>query len=197
MSWSLLKVQANLGRWRVFFRLESKEGERKMQSDIGILALGNLLRRDEGVGIHVLNRLREELPFAVEILDGGTSGLELLGFFESKRHIIILDAVDAGVAPGEVVEWKREEIPVYATGKLSLHQMSFAEVLYWAQFTGGIPEEIVVIGVQPDCLDWGTDLTEKTENSMPEAVERVLACLNRWNAGKLTGSRDCETEESP
>lgn len=132
-----------------------------MPSTIGILALGNLLHRDEGVGIHVLNSLREQLPCEVEILDEGSSGLELLGFIENKRQLIILDAVDA------------------------LYQMSFAEVLYWAHFTGGIPEEIVVIGVQSDSLDWGTDLTQKAKESLPKAVEKVLACLNRWNTGQI------------
>ncbi|MHB1652291.1 MAG: hydrogenase maturation protease [Desulfitobacteriaceae bacterium] len=159
--------------------------------EIGVLALGNLLRRDEGVGIHILELLRERLPSGVELLDGGTSGMELLGFLEKKRRLIILDAVDAGVSPGEVIEWKEHEVPMYTTGKLSLHQMSFAEVLYWAHFTGGIPDEIVVVGVQPESLDWGVELTERTRESLPVAVDKVLACLARWgspNSGQDTVS---------
>lgn len=163
-----------------------------IQSDeVGVLALGNILRKDEGVGIHILNLLRERVPAGVELFDGGTSGMELLGFLEKKRRLVVLDAVDAGADPGDVIEWKKDEVPMYATGKLSMHQMSFAEVLYWAHFTGAIPEEIVVIGVQPESLDWGVELSEKTKSSLPEAVDKVLECLTKW------GSLPSGTETHP
>ena len=148
--------------------------------DIGILALGNLLRRDEGIGVHILRALREHVPENIEMVDGGTGGLELLSFLESKKRLIILDAVNADVKPGEVIEWRTEEVPIYTTGKLSLHQMSFAEVLYWAHLTGGLPEEIVVIGIQPDSLEWGTELTARAAAGIPTAIDKVLSCLKRW-----------------
>lgn len=152
----------------------------QLKDGIGILALGNLLRRDEGIGVHILHALRAQISEDVEMMDGGTSGLELLSFLESKKRLIILDAVNAGGSPGEVIEWGTEEVPMYATGKLSMHQMSFAEVLYWAHLTGGLPDEIVVIGIQPDSMEWGTELTEKAAAGIPAAVNKVLSCLERW-----------------
>lgn len=147
---------------------------------IGILAVGNLLRRDEGVGLHLLELLKDRVPPEVELLDGGTSGLSLLSFIESKKHLIILDAVDDGRAPGEVVVWQGDDVPKYTKGKLSLHDMSFAEVLYWAHFTGNMPKEIVVVGIQPENLDWGTELSEAAHQSLPEAVAKVIKYLEQW-----------------
>ncbi|MDI6812801.1 MAG: HyaD/HybD family hydrogenase maturation endopeptidase [Desulfitobacteriaceae bacterium] len=152
----------------------------QLNDEIGILALGNLLRRDEGIGVHILQALQGQIPEQVEIMDGGTSGLELLGFLESKKRLIILDAVNAGVDPGEVIEWGKDEVPMYTTGKISMHQMSFAEVLYWAHLTGGLPDEIVVIGIQPDSMEWGIDPTKKAAEGIPTAVSKVLSCLERW-----------------
>lgn len=154
--------------------------------DIGILALGNLLRQDEGVGIHLLAMLREYVPPEIELMDGGTSGLKLLDFIERKNSLLVLDAVDAGRAPGEVVEWQGDDIPRYCTGKFSLHQMSFAEVLYWAHFTGSLPQNIRVIGVQPQSMEWGTELTSTTQQSLPVALTKVLSCLENWGVPVVT-----------
>ncbi|WP_170932729.1 HyaD/HybD family hydrogenase maturation endopeptidase [Desulfosporosinus sp. FKB] len=157
-----------------------KKVNREGQIEIGILGLGNSIRQDEGVGIHLLERLRNDLPPEIVLLDGGTDGLRLLEFVENTKRLIVLDAVEAGKKPGEVVVWRGDDVPKYTSNKLSVHQMNFAEVLYWAGFQGCSPDEIVVIGVQPENLDWGTELTETLQRSIPEALNQVHACLEEW-----------------
>lgn len=147
---------------------------------VGILALGNLLRKDEGVGQHLLERLRYILPAGVAMLDGGTSGLELLGFLEHKKYLLILDAVDAGGKAGDIVLWEGESVPRYTELKLSEHQMNFAEVLYWTHVVGAAPEKIAVIGIQPASLEWGLGLSETVKASVPLALEKIKACLQEW-----------------
>lgn len=167
----------------MFINLRKRREVMVLQTgNVGVLALGNILRQDEGVGIHLLSKLRGRLPENVELLDGGTSGLELLSFLERKERLIVLDAVDDGAEPGEIIEWSEKEIPKYTSGKLSVHQMSFAEVLYWSHFIGAIPDEIIVIGIQPQSLNWGTGLTETVQRSLLEALEKVLNHLQRWGA---------------
>ena len=151
-----------------------------LESNIGVLALGNLLRMDEGVGIHLLQALRGHLPLDVETLDGATSGLELMDFIERHQRLIVLDAVDAGQAPGQIIQWDNDQVPRFTTKKLSLHQMGFAEVLFWGEFTGISPEEITVVGIQPQSLDWGIELTETVQKSVPKAVEVVLGHIESW-----------------
>jgi len=151
-----------------------------LKTNIGVLALGNLLRTDEGAGIHLLESIKEQFPSDVEYLDGATSGLELLDFIQRSKRLIVLDAVDSGKPPGEIIEWCEDEVPRYACNKLSLHQLNFAEVLYWGQFTGDMPEKTVVIGIQPESLDWGLELTETTRRSLPGAASIVLKYINTW-----------------
>ncbi|NLI92748.1 MAG: hydrogenase maturation protease [Peptococcaceae bacterium] len=148
--------------------------------EIKILGIGNLVRQDEGVGIHLLQSLEGILPDGIELLDGGTGGLALLDFVESAGKLIILDAVDAAKEPGEVIVWRQEQVPYFLAAKMSVHQVSFAEVLNLAKFRGNYPEEIAVVGIQPETLDWGTELSEPVKNSLQAAVKAVLGLLEEW-----------------
>jgi hydrogenase maturation protease len=153
-------------------------------SNIKILGVGNLVRQDEGLGIHLLqalqNKLPPVLPAGIELLDGGTGGLILLDYVESAEKLLILDAVAAGREPGEIVIWQKEEIPYFIAPKMTVHQVSLAEVLHWAKFRGKYPQDIVVVGIQPKCLDWGTKLSEEVRNSLPAALHEVLSILKKW-----------------
>jgi hydrogenase maturation protease len=57
------------------------------------MGIGNYLMGDEGIGVHVANRLEAaSLPANVDIVDGGTGGLHLLGHFEGYDTIVLIDA---------------------------------------------------------------------------------------------------------
>ena len=128
-----------------------------MTKRITVLGVGNLLRTDEGVGVHAVRALagrhREDMP-EVDFLDGGTLGLNLLPFIEEAISLLILDAVDADASPGTVIELSGESIPQYAGIKLSEHQVTLQEVIGLARFRGRLPERMVLIGIQP--ADLGT-----------------------------------------
>ena len=90
-----------------------------------VMGLGNLLWADEGFGVRVAERLYAHYhwPEYVEIVDGGTQGLNLLGYVESASHLLILDAIDYGLEPGTLRTYAGERIPAYLSAKkMSLHQ---------------------------------------------------------------------------
>jgi hydrogenase maturation protease len=147
-----------------------------------ILGLGNTLNRDEGLGVHALQTLadRLSLPASVELVDGGTLGLNLLPIVEDSSHLLLLDAVDAGQAPGTVVELRQDQIPLYTGIKLSQHQASFQEVLGLASFRGKLPEHLHLIGAQPVDLSNGTELSSAVAAVMPDIAVRAEARLRAW-----------------
>lgn len=107
-----------------------------------VMGLGNLLWADEGFGVRVAERLYAHYhwPEDVEIVDGGTQGLNLLGYVESASHLLILDAIDYGLEPGTLRTYAGERIPAYLSAKkMSLHQNSFSEVLALADIRGHLP----------------------------------------------------------
>ena len=67
-----------------------------------VLGIGNLVMSDDGVGVKVVQQLQREYRFAknVEIMDGGTLGLDLLPKLEGIDHLIVVDAVETGRKPG-------------------------------------------------------------------------------------------------
>jgi hydrogenase maturation protease len=115
-----------------------------MKNKIALMGLGNILLRDEGVGVHVLNAIKERYTFfpPVELIDGGTLGLDLLPFFESHEKILIVDAVDFGRKPGYVEQIEGDDIPDVLLPKLSVHHIGLSDVLFAAKLMDTKPEKI-------------------------------------------------------
>jgi hydrogenase maturation protease len=147
-----------------------------------VLGLGNILNRDEGLGIQALKLLDTQLGEhpEVELLDGGVLGLNLLMIVEDCSHLLILDAVDAKKAAGTLIELTKEEIPLYAGVKLSQHQVTFQEVLGLANIRGNLPEKLHLIGIQPEDLSIGLGLSPLVEGSLPQVVSQAQKVLISW-----------------
>ena len=157
--------------------MEAGTGKRKI-----VLGLGNTLNRDEGLGVFALGPVRERLrdDDGVEILDGGVLGMALLPLVESCSHLLLLDAVDTGAPPATVTELSREEIPLFARLKLSLHQLSFQEVLQLANIRGNLPSRLHLVGAQPVDLSIGYGLSPEIEAVLPEIADRAVRILGSW-----------------
>jgi len=147
-----------------------------------VLGLGNALNRDEGLGVHCLEPLRERLKDfpAIDILDGGVLGLDLLPLVESCSHLVILDAVDARKPPGTVIELRRDEIPLFSRVKLSCHQVTFQEVLQLAGVRGNLTNHLHLVGAQPADTSTGFGLSPIIVPLVPEIVDRAVAVLKKW-----------------
>jgi hydrogenase maturation protease len=147
-----------------------------------VLGLGNTLNRDEGLGVHCLQPLQERLEDfpAIDVLDGGVLGLDLLPLVESCSHLLILDAVDARKPPGTIVELSRKEIPLFSRFKLSWHQVTFQEVLQFAEVRGNLPEHLHLVGAQPADISTGFGLSPVITPLVPEIANRVVAVLKKW-----------------
>lgn len=147
-----------------------------------VLGLGNTLNRDEGLGVFSLEPLRARLSGTgeIELLDGGVLGMSLLPLVESCSHLLLLDAVDTGAPPGTVTELAREEIPLFARLKLSLHQLSFQEVLQFANVRGNLPKHLGLVGAQPADISIGVGLSQEIKAVLPEIADRALVILKEW-----------------
>jgi hydrogenase maturation protease len=151
--------------------------------DIAIIGLGNILLRDEGVGVHAANTIKQRYTFSpdVEIIDGGTMGLDLLPIFEGRDKVLIIDAVDFGREPGHIGMIENDNIPSVLNSKLSVHHINLSDVLFAAKLMDISPSEICLIGIQPQSLDVGLDMTGEIKGKIETLIDAVIGKLKEWN----------------
>jgi hydrogenase maturation protease len=145
-----------------------------------VIGLGNPLMRDDGLGLAALDRLRATRPRHVELIDGGTWGMNLLPILESADRVLLLDAVDRGLEPGTPIELSGAEVPRYLAVKLSPHQIDLRDVLALAEWRGTLPRELVVIGMQPARVEMGTELSDVLASRLDAMVANARDRLDRW-----------------
>ncbi|MES0350490.1 MAG: HyaD/HybD family hydrogenase maturation endopeptidase [Desulfobacteria bacterium] len=145
-----------------------------------VLGVGNLLLSDEGVGVHVANKLMEmDLPPEVDVVEGGTDGFRLMNVVTGASRLIVVDAVKGGGPPGSIYRFDIEDAPTYPDEyKTSVHQIGILEVVHLSELIGEAPET-TIIGVEPKSLDMGMELSPEVEAKVSRIIELVLEEVNR------------------
>lgn len=147
-----------------------------------VIGLGNPLMGDDGLGLRVCERLVTgwHIPPDVEVVDGGTWGMNLLPTIEDASSLLLLDAIDRGLPPGTPIVLTRDEIPRALSLKVSPHQVDLREVLALAQLRGTLPGRLTMLGVQPQRVELGEGLSPSVEAQVDTVVESALEQLRRW-----------------
>lgn len=141
-----------------------------------IFGAGNLILSDEGFGVHCINYLEEhyDFPEEVELFDGGTLGIMVTHKIEEADRVYIVDTVETAGAPGEVFRFEKEDIMLNRLPvKLSPHQIGIQEMLFISEMRGGCPPRISLLGVIPETLDAGNELSGTVGERLPQ-VARLL-----------------------
>lgn len=140
-----------------------------------ILGVGNLLLKDEGVGVHVVNQLaKEELPDHVEVLDGGTSGADLVDVIANRTKVVVIDATEGDGEPGTLYRFTVHDL-VRRVGSIgSLHEFGFLDSYLMSVQLKCPPAEVVIVGVQPRDVGFGLDLSDSVRNEIPKVIKLVM-----------------------
>jgi hydrogenase maturation protease len=137
--------------------------------------------QDEGVGVRAVEWLQAHCVAPdVQMLDGGTMGLDLLHYLEDVDHLIVLDAVNAGKTPGEVIVLTGDDIPAFIGMKVSPHQIGIQDLLATAQLMGYTPPEVVVLGVQPAAMSVGLEMSPAVATQVEPLARLAIAQLEQW-----------------
>jgi hydrogenase maturation protease len=148
-----------------------------------VLGIGNLVMGDDGAGVRVVQELQKRYLFPphIEIMDGGTLGLDLLPKLEGIGRLLVVDAVETGGEPGTLVQLSGEELPIALQTKVSPHQMGLKDLLAVAELMGHAPREMVLVGIQPADIGMGADLSPRVAEQLEEMIANVLTKLNEWD----------------
>jgi hydrogenase maturation protease len=137
---------------------------------------------DDGIGVRVIQQLADNYRFPPEvtIFDGGTLGLDLLPQLEGVDRLLIVDAVETGKAPGSLVRLTGADVQPVMETKLSPHQMGLKDLLAVAMLQGINPPEMVLLGIQPENIELGMDLSPSVAANFDTLIQKVLRELENW-----------------
>jgi len=144
--------------------------------DVLVLGIGNILLKDEGVGVRAVEALegRYHLPDGVEIVDGGTAGFELLGYIRDREHLIVVDAIAHDQKPGTVIRVEGEDVRTTFSQRISPHQLGISDVLAASLVTGEPPRNLVLFGIEPKDLDTGLELSEEVSANFDKLIHCIV-----------------------
>ncbi|MFW5904464.1 MAG: hydrogenase maturation protease [Candidatus Saliniplasma sp.] len=143
------------------------------EKNIGVIGLGNPLNGDDGIGIVLIQKLEErgKSPH-ISIFDAGTGGMKVLHFLKDLDKVIIIDAVDLDKEPGDFVFFNPEEVKSLKEPS-GTHDSNLFEVLELSKDLGEIPDEIIIMGIQPKCTEIGEDLSDEVENNLENMLDSL------------------------
>ena len=144
-----------------------------------VLGIGNTILTDEAAGVRVVEALEQayRVPESVQLIDGGTSGMEMIEDLSDLDFLLVIDVVKTGAAPGTLVKISGDQIPVFFRRKLSPHQIALPDVLASLELLDAMPREIVVLGVEPVSLELGMEMTPTVAQAIAPLVKMALAEL--------------------
>ena len=156
--------------------------------------------KDEKLGVHAINTIRElyDYPPELEIIDGGTLGLDLLPIFEDCDKLVIVDAVNFGREPGYIGVLEDEQIPAAIFSKISVHQIGLADLITVARLKGIMPSRLCLIGMQPAPEDFslGLEMSDPVKKNMDNLISIVvdklkelqIVCSSRHSGDTMNGT---------
>jgi hydrogenase maturation protease len=145
------------------------------RAKILILGIGNILLRDEGVGVRVIEYLQQrEIPNDVELLDGGTAGADLLEHICGREKVIVIDAMQADYPPATIVRLTPKDLVPADVPQLSMHSLDLPQTLVMADLLGCPAKEVVIFAIQPEKVECGMELTPAIQAVVPQAAQLVL-----------------------
>ena len=152
------------------------------QSDVTILGVGNVILRDEGFGVRVAEYLdaHYDFPDNVQVVDGGTLGIELTQFVTGTKKLLVIDSINSHAAPGTRFAFREDDVLAHFQDKISAHEIGIQDVLALLTVTGRKIPTVTVLGAQPYDLEAGVELSEEMKKLVPVVADEALAELRAW-----------------
>ncbi len=147
-----------------------------------ILGVGNILLADEGAGVHAMRYLEDTCERSdTRFIDGGTLGFSLAADIADADNLIIFDAAQLDDEPGAVRVFEDDEVDEFLTsGRRSVHEVGFADLMDIARLEGTLPQHYALIGIQPEQLGWGEAPGAAVTRAIPKAADKAVELIDKW-----------------
>lgn len=164
-----------MGRRRKIFKARSFK-----EPKILIVGLGNLLLRDDGVGVHAIRELQQDPPEGTRVVEVGTAVLDALHLFEWADRILAIDAMQAGGPAGTIYSIQVSDIEERRP-EASMHELNLLSALRFLCNPKALA--IRILGVEPEIIDFGLDLSPEVQATLPVVAQSVREIVYSWRLG--------------
>jgi hydrogenase maturation protease len=152
-----------------------RNGETEKSDAIHIIGVGNEFRGDDGIGIHVVRRLRKLNLTQIEITDNVKDGAELMELWKNKEHVIVIDAVSTGSEPGMIYRIDVTKKPLPAKfAKHSSHSFSVADAIELSRKLSQLPSRLIIYGIEGKDFSHGEDLSDQVKKVSGYVIDLIL-----------------------
>jgi len=153
-------------------------------ADISVVGIGNIIMQDEGFGVKCAEHLQKitDYPDFVQIIDGGTLGMDLMPYIAGTKKLLFIDAMDVEGNVGDFYQFTGDELNAYFKNKMSVHDLGVNDMLAVLKLTDNPVEEIIVMGIKPDVVSMGLDLTPAVAAKIPQVAEKAKEVVDKWVA---------------
>jgi hydrogenase maturation protease len=140
---------------------------------IAVIGIGNILLSDEGIGVHIAQRLMKQPAISeVEIIDAGTCADIMMLISDSVEHVIVIDAANGGGKPGDIYRFTPEDIDT--TGNMvSLHENNLVAGIKMLPLYNRELKSVIIFGIEPKTLESGLELSPEIASKVPRLIELI------------------------
>jgi hydrogenase maturation protease len=146
-----------------------------------ILGIGNILAKDDGVGVYASTYLKRNFEFSpeVEIINGGVEGIHLLNKLEEHKEILLLDAIEIDDNPSSIYLIPAKELGDRGLNVGGAHEIGVLESLSILELQGKPIPDVTLLGIVPEDISFEIDLSETLKGSFNRYIEVALQFLKR------------------
>lgn len=138
-----------------------------------VIGIGNLLRADDGVGIHVVRILREERP-DIEAVDMSTANIEILEYIRGRDNVVIIDAIKTGAEPGTIHKIIPEEVGSFDFARSHSLNISGVLKLGFQLYPKEMPKKLIILAVEvQEITSFSDKLTSNVQRAIPKLLEAI------------------------
>jgi len=146
-----------------------------------ILGIGNVLQKDDGLGVYASSYLNENYTFSkeIEIINGGVEGIHLFNILEKSNHIIILDCLQLDDKPASIYAIPAKQISGYGLNSGGAHEIGIIQCMDMIELQGKKVPKAIVIGIVPAEVTFAFGLSQELIEAFDDFISVVLQYLSK------------------
>ena len=148
-----------------------------------IIGIGNVLQKDDGLGVYAASYLRQNYNFSeeVNIINGGVEGIHLLNVLEESNHVVVLDCLQLNDAPASIYAIPAKEISGYGLNNGGAHEIGILQCMDMMELQGKEIPKAIVIGIVPAEVTFEFGLSTELVEAFEGYISVVLQYLKKEN----------------